>query len=161
MTYFKIMNKLIWVFFIALVSVSSCKKEEKQDDIDDKLIQEYITNNNITNEIKTEFGVYYMIDSLGDGSGIYPSASSTVRVHYRGYFLDGTEFDSGNFGTTPINLQLVQTIGGWQIGLPFFEKGTTGRLLIPSRYGYGSTPRAGVPVNSVLAFDIELVNVFD
>jgi FKBP-type peptidyl-prolyl cis-trans isomerase FkpA len=155
------MNKIIWIFFLAIVMVSSCKKEESQDVVDEKLIQEYLLNNNITNEIKTEFGVYYLIDSIGDGSGLYPNSSSTVRVHYRGYLLDGSEFDPGNFDDAAINFKLSQVIAGWQIGMRFFERGSKGRLIIPSRYGYGPSPRANIPANSVLVFDIDLVNVFN
>ncbi len=153
------MYKSIWIFLVAIIAVSSCKKEESQADIDEALIQEYLTTNNITHAVRTEYGVYYAIDSVGDMSGEYPNINSTVRVHYRGYLLDGSEFD-GNFDDTPINFELSGLIAGWQIGLPFFEKGSYGRLFIPSGYGYGPNAREGIPSNSVLIFEIKLINIF-
>ena len=161
------MNKCIWILLIGLVVVSSCKKEESQADIEDQadideaLIQDYLTTNNITEAIRTEFGVYYLIDSVGDGSGLFPNGASTVRVHYRGYLLDGTEFDAGNFDDIPLNFILPSTIAGWQIGMPYFEKGSKGRLFIPSFYGYGTQTLSNIPANSVLLFDVKLVNVFN
>lgn len=154
------MNKYIWVFMLALVIVSSCKEEDNQPEIDENLIQEYLTNNNI-NANRIDGGVYYVIDSLGDGSGIYPNSGSTVRVHYRGYFLDGVAFDPGNFDDTPNNFSLSNVIAGWQVGMPFFEKGSQGRLFVPSLYGYGRNGSFGVPPNSVLIFDVKVVNVFN
>ncbi len=147
------------MFLLAAVVVSSCKKEESQSDIDERIIQEYFTNNNITDAIKLQGGVYYAIDSIGDGSGIYPDISSTVRVHYQGQLIDGTVFD-GNFDDTPLDLPLYNSIGGWQIGLPYFEKGSEGRLYIPSPYGYGGQQLSNIPANSVLIFRVKLVNVF-
>jgi FKBP-type peptidyl-prolyl cis-trans isomerase FkpA len=154
------MNRCIWLILVVAVIVSSRKKDESQADIDERLIQEYIEKENITNAERTQYGVYYVIDSVGDGSGIYPYISSTVRAQYRGYFLDGTDFDSGNFDDNPVNFALSQTIAGWQIGMPFFERGSVGRLLIPSNYGYGREGRANIPPNSVLIFDIKLHNVY-
>ena len=71
-----------------------------------------------------------------------------------GYFLDEKEFDSGvnsEFG-------LFQVIEGWQIGIPKFGKGGKGKLLVPSRLGYGSKARGSIPANSTLIFDIELLD---
>ena len=155
------MNKCIWIFLITLVVISSCKKEETQAEIDDRLIQEYFSTNNITDAQLIPGGVYYLVDSLGDGSGIYPNFESTVRVHYRGYFLDETDFDPGNFDDTPDNFMLSGTIPGWRVGMPFFEKGAVGRLFVPSAYGYGTRGNFGVPPNTVLIFDVKLINVFN
>jgi len=154
------MNRCFLLLLVAVIAVSSCKKEENQDEIDEQLIQQYIADNNITNAERTEFGVYYIIDEPGDSSGVYPNITSTVRVHYRGYFLDGNEFDPGNFDDTPINFILSSVIAGWQIGMPYFEKGSKGRLLIPSAYGYGRAGTPNVPPNSVLVFDVDLVNIY-
>ena len=159
------MNKCIWILLIGLVVVTSCKKDESQAedqaDIDEALIQEYLTTNNITDATKLESGVYYIIDSLGDGSGVYPNYASLIRVHYRGYYLDESEFDPGNFDDIPVDFTLFEMIGGWQVGLPYFEKESKGRLFIPSAYGYGTIGAQDIPPNTVLIFDIHLVNVFE
>jgi FKBP-type peptidyl-prolyl cis-trans isomerase len=45
------------------------------------------------------------------------------------------------------------------MGIPFFKEGGSGKLLIPSELAYGSSPRSGIPANSVLIFDIHLIDV--
>ena len=154
------MNKCIWLFLIALISISSCKKEEDQSAIDEQIIIDYLEANNVTEATRHETGVYYWVEEEGDGSGIYPRFSSTVRASYRGTLTDGTEFDS-NFGDVPTDFQLSGVISGWQIGMPFFEKGSKGWLYIPSAYAYGRQQVGIIPANSVLIFEIEVVNVFD
>ena len=154
------MNKCIWLFLIAVVTISACKKEEDQSGIDEQIIIDYLEANNITEAIRHETGVYYWIEEEGDGSGIYPDISSTVRANYRGTLVDGTEFDS-NFGDVPTNFPLEETISGWQIGMPFFEKGSKGWLYIPSSYGYGRQGRGSIPPNAVLVFEVEIINVFN
>ena len=100
-------------------------------------------------------GLYYQITD--PGSGVSPTATSTLSVKYTGKFLDGTVFDSQT--TTPISLQLAQVITGWQIGLPLIKKGGTIKLIVPSALAYGCKGRNSIPSNAILYFEIELVDV--
>lgn len=130
---------------------TSCSKTD--DRPDSEKIQEYIASKG-WNAQSTPEGLYYVIDSLGVGTA-YPTLNSTVRVKYKGYLLDGTVFDSNQTG---ISFGLRQVIQGWQIGIPKFKKTGYGKLLIPSALGYGSRAVGSIPANSVLIFEIELLD---
>ena len=119
-------------------------------------IEKYLIDNSITAE-KTESGLYYVIEEEGDGE--HPSSSSLVDVHYRGYLLDGTEFDSSLDDNIPANFSLNSVISGWREGIPLFSRGGKGKLFIPHDLGYGCYPPTDViPPLDVLVFDIELVD---
>ncbi len=124
---------------------------EEQFEKDVQLIEEYLAKNNLTAE-KTVHGVYYVIDE--PGSDKKPIITNTIVLNYKGYYVDDVEFDAGTRATFP----LVQLIQGWQIGIPKFGIGGKGKLLIPSKYGYGSTPPGNIRANAVLIFDIELLD---
>ena len=104
---------------------------------------------------RTEEGLYYVIDQLGTGD--YPTVTSNVTVAYTGYFTDGSIFDGSSSSGITFNLQNV--IDGWIIGIPKFKEGGNGTLLIPSALGYGPNPTGSVPANSVLIFDVELIDI--
>lgn len=123
---------------------------EEQFAIDEKLIQDYLITNNLTAE-KTIDGLYYIIENPGGDSK--PIVTSTVNATYKGYFLDGTIFDSG----TNASFELFNTIQGWQKGIPKFGRGGKGKLLVPSKFGYGASARPG-RANAVLIFDIEVLD---
>ena len=76
---------------------------------------------------------------------------------YRGYLLDGTEFDMATT-INPLNINLSETIPGWRVGIPKFKKGGKGKLLIPSPFAYANSPVGNIPPNSILIFDIELLD---
>ena len=89
------------------------------------------------------------------GTGAQPSSSTaTVRVNYEGWLLDGTRFD-GNNGTS---FRLDQVIGGWTEGLASMAVGGRRQLVIPANLAYGGTARPGIPANSTLVFDVELLS---
>ena len=89
------------------------------------------------------------------GTGAQPSSSTaTVRVNYEGWLLDGTRFD-GNNGTS---FALNGVIGGWTEGLASMAVGGRRQLVIPAILAYGGTARPGIPANSTLVFDVELLS---
>ncbi len=100
-------------------------------------------------------GLYYQV--LIPGSGPVPTSTSTVSVRYTGKLLNGTVFDSQT--GTPSSFQLNTVIQGWQIGLPLLHKGGSIILLIPSSLAYGCTGFGAVPPDSILYFEIDLVDV--
>ncbi len=137
-----------------LFSVTSCKKEDYAA-IDRNLILAYINDNNL-NAIEHSSGLFYIIDN--EGTGDRPVSTSQVTVNYTGRLLNGFEFDASDPGD-PVTFFLSQVIQGWQIGIPLFKEGGSGTLLIPSALGYGSRATGGIPANSVLIFDIDLLIV--
>ena len=138
-----------------LVAFSSCKKEEVDyTQIDEDIIKQYITDNNLT-ATATGTGLYYVVDTPGNGA--QPSSQSTVTVAYKGYLSNGSVFDES--ASSGISFSLTSVIQGWQEGIPYFKEGGSGILLIPSALGYGSQATSGIPANSVLIFEVELIDI--
>lgn len=100
-------------------------------------------------------GMYYQV--VNPGSGVSPNINSTLSVRYTGTLMDGTVFDSQT--VNPVGFQLNQVITGWQVGLPLIQKGGVIRLIIPSSMGYGCQANGPIPANSILYFEVELVDV--
>ena len=145
------------ILLIVVVSfLPSCakRKAEKQAEEDDQIIQQFIVENNLI-ATKTETGLYVVIENPGTGATC--SGFSDVRVAYTGYFPSGGIFDQSD--TQGITLNLSNVIQGWHEGIPYFKEGGSGTLLIPSALGYGPNGTVGIPPNSVLVFDIELLDV--
>ncbi|MEX2484291.1 MAG: FKBP-type peptidyl-prolyl cis-trans isomerase [Brumimicrobium sp.] len=150
-------SNLIWLLGSFLTIAFACNKElsqEEQFEKDIEIIEKYISDKNLTAE-KTSSGLYYVIDDLGTGN--HPSSTDDVTVRYKGYFTDGKVFDESNAEGITFNLQ--QVIKGWTEGIPKFKEGGDGKLLIPSKLGYGSEGNSSIPPNSVLLFDISLLDI--
>ncbi|HSF89768.1 MAG TPA: FKBP-type peptidyl-prolyl cis-trans isomerase [Saprospiraceae bacterium] len=138
------------LFFVAVLSVASCKKDDQRE-IDQQLIEDFIIEHNLDAD-STSSGLYYVIDE--PGSSEHPTINDAVNVNYLGFLLNGNVFDQGLDVTFP----LAQVIPGWQEGFPLFGKGGKGLLIIPSHLGYGDRAFAGIPANSVLVFEIHLLD---
>ena len=151
------------------VKIFSVKSKEKadaekaiaskaQNGIDDKLLKEYIKSKNLKTE-KTASGIYYVIDKKGNGK--HATAADKVKVHYKGYKLDGSTFDSSYDRGQPVEFPLSGVIKGWTEGIPLLEEGGKGTLLIPSSLAYGQNapPGSTIKANEVLLFDVELIKI--
>ncbi len=98
--------------------------------------------------------------SLKDGAGAAPGATDTVKVHYKGTFPDGKEFDSSYSRGTPIEFPLNRVIPCWTEGVQRIKVGGKAKLTCPSSIAYGSRGAAGViPPNATLVFEVELLGV--
>ena len=143
------------MLILLIVMVNSCKKEVVDyTQIDEDIITEYIVDNNLT-AIATGTGLYYVVDTPGNGT--QPNSQSTVTVAYKGYLTNGSVFDESD--SSGISFSLTSVIQGWQEGIPYFKEGGSGILLIPSELGYGSQATSGIPANSVLVFEVALIDV--
>lgn len=139
---------------LAILSFSNCSKDDvNQPAVDKERILQYLADQNI-DAIEHESGLFYTIEE--EGSGGHPNSNSEVLVKYKGYLLDGSVFDET--GDDAITFFLYNVITGWRIGIPLYQKGGKGKLFIPSHLGYGSFDRTGIPANSVLIFEVELLN---
>ncbi len=109
----------------------------------------------------TPSGLYYRILSAGEGEPI--EWGDRLRVHYRGFFLDGREFDSSYGRDQPLEFYVGNMIDGWNEGLQLLRPGGKILLLIPSELAYGreglqdSKGKYLVPPDKVLAFEIEVL----
>ena len=144
---------------LTFVLLIGCKKDtvtyQEQLDMDIAIIENYLSQDSIT-ATKDPSGLFYVIDEEGTGTE-FPKFNSTVVLSYSGKLLDGTIFDSAST-VNPLSSNLQSLIRGWQIGVPKFKKGGKGTLYIPSGLGYGTRATGSIPANSVLIFDIELLN---
>lgn len=138
---------------IILLSFSNCGIET-QAEKDKGLILNYLQDNNI-DAIEHETGIYYVITR--EGNGEHPVSTSRVKVKYKGYLLNGEVFDETT-GDDTYTSYLYNFIQGWQIGIPLLSIGGAGTFYIPSHLGYGSQSAGTIPSNSVLVFEIELVD---
>ena len=103
-------------------------------------------------------GIVY--ESLKDGTGESPKATDTVRVHYRGTFPDGREFDSSYKDGKPAEFPLNRVIKCWTECVQLMKPGGKAKLTCPPATAYGERGAGGViPPNATLNFDIELLSV--
>ena len=108
--------------------------------------------------VVTESGLQYEV--ITEGSGDKPSASSTVRTHYHGTFIDGRVFDSSVERNQPAEFPVGGVIAGWTEALQLMSVGSKWRLVIPSKLGYGAQGAGGsIPPHSTLVFEVELLDI--
>lgn len=110
-------------------------------------------------EVTTPSGLKYT--DLVVGTGATPRAGQTAVVHYTGTLTDGTKFDSSRDKGEPYSFAFRQTpmIKGWDEGLSTMKVGGRRKLVVPPALGYGPAGRPGIPPNSTLVFDLELLDV--
>lgn len=140
-------------------SFSSCIKDgickDKTPSSEEGTILNYASTHGITATAHSS-GIYYQI--ITQGTGPAPTATSLVKVNYKGRLMNDQIFDQTT--TDPAGpYTLNSLIKGWQIGLPLINEGGNIRLIIPSSLGYGCKGYGPVPSNSVLYFEIDLVDV--
>lgn len=108
-------------------------------------------------EVTTASGL--KIHDLRVGDGPSPQMGQTVTVHYTGKLENGTEFNNSYNMGKPIDFTLGEVIQGWNEGLLTMKVGGKRRLFIPSNLAYGAQGRPGIPPNSNLVFEIELLGI--
>lgn len=140
-----------------IVSEISVLPETKQWEIDDRIILNFLTTKGLTGFTKHPSRIYQNVSVVGTGAAITPL--STITVKYKGRLLNGTVFDES--GATDLEMALNGFIIGWRKVLVGVTKGTKLRIFVPSDLGYGITANGEIPGNSVLDFDIEIVDVVD
>lgn len=116
----------------------------------------YLSENNLVAQ-KSETGLYYIVEVAGEGAEI--TQNSTVTVAYKGYLLNGTEFDSSS--ELGVKFNLSNLIPGFKEGVTYFKEGGKGKLLLPPDLAYGSNGSGSIPPNAVIIFDIEVKTLHD
>jgi FKBP-type peptidyl-prolyl cis-trans isomerase FkpA len=149
-------RKIIYFAFL-IISVmlvfGSCRRDDFEyiAKRDREKILEYLEEHELEFD-ELESGVFVVIEE--EGTGGYPSENSTVKLNYLGYLINGDEFDSGNGAS----IYLPGAVEGFSIGIRQFRRAGKGKILIPSALGYGSYAQGSIPRNSVLIFDVEIID---
>ena len=108
----------------------------------------------------TDSGLKY--EDLKVGDGATAAAGQTVSVHYTGWLVDGTKFDSSRDRNDPFRFPLGggRVIRGWDEGVQGMQVGGTRKLTLPPHLGYGAAGAGGViPPNATLVFEVELLEI--
>jgi peptidylprolyl isomerase len=110
-------------------------------------------------EVTTTSGLKYIDEVVGTGDS--PTSGKNVTVHYTGMLENGTKFDSSVDKGQPYTFRIGTgtVIKGWDEGLMTMKVGGKRRLIVPAKLAYGAAGRPGIPPNSTLIFDVELLGV--
>lgn len=165
------MNRVLLILLLLCAGLYGCKKgfdpaaeSRTQAAVDDQIVQDYLTANPTINAQRVDSagvatGVYVVVLAPGEGNALFTS-STVVTVNYTGRILTtGEKFtESGRFNPS---FRLGDVIRAWQLGLPQIKKGGRVRIIAPSRYAYGAfdQPGIGLPKNSIVDFDIQLLDI--
>ena len=120
--------------------------------------QAFLAENKVKEGVQTtESGLQYKVLTMGEGAK--PAATDTVKVHYRGTLLDGTEFDSSYARNEPISFALNRVIAGWTEGVQLMPVGSKYMFYIAPELAYGAGGGGPIPPNSTLIFEVELLDI--
>ena len=124
-----------------------------------KVAEDFLKNNKLNNpNIKeTPSGLQYSVITAGSGDS--PNKTDRVKVHYVGTLIDGSEFDSSIKRGEPAVFGLDQVIRGWTEGLQLMKVGAKYKFYIHPKIAYGSRDKPGIPANSALVFEVELLDI--
>ena len=115
------------------------------------------SNSQAEGVVLTDSGLQYKVLEMGDGP--MPTATDTVRVHYRGTLLNGTEFDSSYARNEPISFALNRVIAGWTEGVQLMPIGSKFMFYIKPELAYGEGGGGPIPPNATLIFEVELLGI--
>lgn len=159
-----------FAFVILLIIGSGCLKQTEkcpyrnvnvkapQSELAD--LQQYLSDNGITNAVQHSSNLYYEI--IEPGSGAVAEVCSNIVIGYTGRLTSGAVFDE----SAQTVFVLGSLIDGWKIGIPLIKKGGKIRLYIPPSLAYGSNDvkdmndNVVIPGNSILIFDVDLFDVY-
>jgi len=135
------------------------EKAKKEGEENLKKADQFLDNNIKDNsDIKeTPTGLQYRV--INEAQGAKPVQTDRVKVHYVGRLIDGSQFDSSIERGEPTEFGLNQVIKGWTEGLQLMSIGSKYEFFIHPNIAYGSRPRPKIPANSVLIFEIELLDI--
>ncbi|MFD1551284.1 hypothetical protein DNU06_12815 [Putridiphycobacter roseus] len=150
----------VMIFDIELVDFNGAPPAPKLNNTADYSaeIKAYLAENNLKAK-ETESGLFIIIEE--EGGKEKPTVNQFLTLNYEGYLMDGSSFDGTKGTPTTFPFPMTQLIKGWQEGIPYFGKGGKGKLIIPPYIGYGERGSAKIPANSILVFDIELIDFKD
>lgn len=153
-------------FIMAFINEREILRAEQKSILDQELYKEHMTTNQeflVKNREKegvttTASGLQYEVITMGKGEK--PTTESTVKVHYVGTLIDGTEFDSSVRRGEPAEFPILGVIPGWTEALQLMPVGSKFKLYIPQDLAYGATGAGDViKPFSTLIFEVELLEI--
>ena len=105
----------------------------------------------------TPSGLQYKV--IKQGKGAVPTNKNTVKVHYKGTLIDGTEFDSSYSRNEPSSFPVTGVIKGWTEALTMMPVGSKWELYIPQELAYGARNQSKIKPFSTLVFEVELLEI--
>ncbi len=137
---------------------SAMKKQQEEGETNKKKSAEFLEKNKTADGVKTTAsGLQYMVIKEGDGP--MPKKEDNVKCHYTGTLINGEKFDSSVDRGQPAEFPVGGVIAGWTEALQMMKVGSKYKLFIPPELGYGPAGRPGIPANSALIFEVELIEI--
>lgn len=134
------------------------KKQSEAADKNKKEGDDFLEKNKSAQGVTvTKSGLQYQV--ITEGTGKMPSKSDTVKCHYKGTLINGEQFDSSYDRGQPAEFPVQGVIAGWSEALQMMKVGSKWKLFVPPDLGYGASGRPGIPPNSVLVFEVELIGI--
>ncbi|HEX2969072.1 MAG TPA: FKBP-type peptidyl-prolyl cis-trans isomerase [Bacteroidales bacterium] len=153
-------------FIMSFINEREALKAEQKAILDKELYKEHIAENEAflaknkekPGVITTPSGLQYEVIKMGNGPK--PTTESTVKVHYVGTLIDGTEFDSSIKRGQPAEFPIIGVIPGWTEALQLMPAGSKFKLYIPQDLAYGAAGAGDViKPFSTLIFEVELLEI--
>lgn len=137
---------------------SAMKKGKEQAETNLKTSQAFLDKNKSAEGVKTtNSGLQYQV--LKEGTGKSPTKEDTVKCHYTGTLTTGEKFDSSVDRGQPAEFPVSGVIAGWTEALQMMKVGAKYKLFVPPNLAYGEQGRPGIPPNSALVFEVELIEI--
>jgi FKBP-type peptidyl-prolyl cis-trans isomerase FkpA/FKBP-type peptidyl-prolyl cis-trans isomerase FklB len=134
---------------------------KKQTEVADKNLADakaYLEKNKTAAGVKTTAsGLQYIVEK--EGTGKTPGKDDVVKCHYTGTLTNGEKFDSSVDRGEPAEFPVSGVIPGWTEALQMMKVGSKYKLFVPPELAYGPSGRPGIPPNSVLVFEVELLDI--
>lgn len=158
------MRKVGVLYLLVFILLMSCTSEDvfsedEQLRVDIELIENFLAENNLEAQVIEPSGVRYVIHQ--EGTGPNAEFGNSVFTHFTGYLLDGTEFDTSIGSGSPFEfvLGLGDVVQGWDLAFAKLNEGARATILIPSQFAWGSRRQGIIPPNSVVAFDVDVIDI--
>lgn len=143
----------ILVYDLKFIEINRLKEEYE-------LIDQYISDKNITASIDSVFGTRYAIHR--SGNNVTPKNGAAISLHYQGELLNGTIFDSSyeSNKTLDFTFGAGNVIPGFEMGITNLHENDSATIFIPSIYGYGENAQGdAIPANAVLVFGLDIKRI--
>ena len=137
---------------------NAMKKQQEEAEGNKKTGAEFLEKNKTAAGVKvTASGLQYIVEK--EGTGKTPTKDDIVKCHYTGTLINGEKFDSSVDRGQPAEFPVSGVIPGWTEALQMMKVGSKVKLFVPPELAYGPSGRPGIPANSVLIFEVELLDI--